>query len=159
MEELRLDISGRFDSEAELRKMIALRRICYDSEPFYIPDKKGGMTQIGFRLTLYGTLPPGADDATPDSEEYLDVERDLKRLADALSATCGPLHMCGAATLDPATLSYSQERKMRPDVTVHIPVFDQENFGRPVDNKVTNTLHRAIRLIESAGVKKTKWQE
>ena len=68
MEERTLDIRGRFENEAELRNMIALRKICYDSEPFYVPDKNGGMTQIGFRLTLYGTLPPGADDATPDSE-------------------------------------------------------------------------------------------
>jgi len=158
MEERRLDITGCFETEAELREMIARRKICYDSEPFYAPDKKGAMTQIGYRLTLYGTL-SGTGEVTPDSEEYLDVERDLKRLADILSTTCGPTHMCGSVTADPATLSYSQERKMRPDVTVHIPIFDQENFGCPVDDRISAVMHEAIRLLESAGVQKTKWQE
>ncbi len=157
--ERKLHIEGHFESEEELRQVVIKRRICYDTEPYYIPDRKGAMLQIGFRLTLYGTLPPGVDDATPDSEGYLDVERDLKRLAECLTSTCGPFHMCGAVAADPATLSYSHERKMRPDVTVHIPVCDQENFGHPVDEKIRNTLQVASELLESAGVKKTRWQD
>ena len=156
--ERKLDIKGRFESDAELRKMVVRRRICYDTEPYYIPDKKGAMVQIGFRLTLYGTLPPGVGDATPDSEEYLEVERDLRRLAESLTFTCDPHHMCAAVAADPATLSYSHERKMRPDVTVHIPVIDQENFGHPVDEKIRNSLQEASELLESVGVQKTRWQ-
>jgi hypothetical protein len=157
--ERELDIRDYFENEEELRRMVVRRKICYDSEPFYVPDRKGSLVHIGFRLTLYGTLPEGVDDATPDSEEYLDVERDIKNLAEALSATCGPLHMCGAITADPATLSYSHDRKMRPDVTVHIPVYDQENFGHPVDEKVKHTLQKASELLESVGVRKTRWQD
>ncbi len=157
--ERKLDIKDRFESEAELREMVARRRICYDTEPYYIPDKKGAMVQIGFRLTLYGTLPEGADDVTPDSEEYRDVERDMRNFAEALSAACDPLHMCGAITADPATLSYSHDRKMRPDVTVHIPVYDKEHFGHPVDEKIRSTLQGASELLESLGVRKTRWQD
>ena len=54
---------------------------------------------------------------------------------------------------DPATLSYSHDRKMRPDVTVHIPVYDQENFGHPVDEKIRQTLREASELLESVGVR------
>jgi hypothetical protein len=157
--EQKLDIKGHFESEEELRSVVVKRRICYDIEPYYIPDKKGTMVQIGFRLTLYGTLPVGVDDSTPDSQEYLEVERDLKRLAESLILTCGPHHVCAAVTPDPASLSYSHDRKMRPDVTVHIPVFDQENFGHPVDDKVRNTLQEASGRLESAGVKKTSWHD
>ncbi len=157
--ERKLDIKGHFENEEELRRMVIRRRICYDVEPYYIPDKKGAMVQIGFRLTLYGTLPAGVDDATPDSDEYLEVERDLRRLAESLTFTCDPHHMCAAITADPASLSYSHERKMRPDVTVHIPLFDQENFGHPVDEKIKNSLQEASELLESTGVKKTRWQD
>jgi hypothetical protein len=157
--ERKLDIEGLFKSEEELRRMIINRKICYDSEPYYVPDKKGALVQIGFRLTLYGTLPEGVDDTTPDSEEYWDVERDMRKLAEALSATCGPLHMCGAIMADHATLSYSYDRKMRPDVTVHIPVHDHEDFGRPVDEKVKQILQEASELLESVGVRKTNWQD
>jgi hypothetical protein len=157
--ELKLDIRDRFESDSKLREMVVRRRVCYDTEPYYIPDKKGAMVQIGYRLTLYGTLPAGVDDATPDSDEYLEVERDLKRLAESLALTCGPHHMCAAITADPASLSYSHERKMRPDVTVHIPVFDQENFGHPVDEKIRNSLQEASELLESAGVQKMRWQD
>lgn len=139
--------------------MVDRRKICYDSEPYYIPDKNGALVQIGFRLTLYGTLPEGVDDATPDTEEYRDVERDMRKLAEALSATCDPFHICAAITADPATLSYSHERKMRPDVTVHVPIYDQANFGHPVDEKVTGTLREASELLESVGVRKTRWTE
>jgi hypothetical protein len=157
--ERKLDIKGRFESEEELRRMVLSRKICYDSEPYFVPDKRGALVQIGFRITLYGTLPEGVDDATPDSEEYRDVERDMRKLAEALSVTCGPLHVCGAITADPATLSYSHDRKMRPDVTVHVPVYDQEHFGHPVDEKIRHTLQEASELLESIGVRKTRWQD
>lgn len=157
--ELRLNIQGYFENDGELHKTVIKRKICYDSEPYYIPDKKGGLIQIGFRLTLYGTFPDNVKDASPDSKEYEDVERDLQRLADVLSSTCGPLHMCGATTADPCSISYSQDRKMRPDVTVHIPIFDQEHFGHPVDDVVRNALSEAIGVLESAGVRKTRWQD
>ncbi len=158
MEE-KLDIKGHFESEDELRNVVVKRRVCYDVEPYYIPDKKGAMVQIGFRLTLYGTLPAGVDDATPDSQEYQEVENDLIKLAESLTLTCGPHHMCAAITADPASLSYSHERNMRPDVTVHIPIFDQENFGHPLDEKIRNSLQAASELLESAGVKKARWHE
>jgi hypothetical protein len=157
--ELRLNIQGHFENEGDLRDTIIKRKICYDSEPYYISDKKGGLIQIGFRLTLYGTFPDNVKDVSPDSKEYAEVERDLQSLADVLSSTFGPLHMCGATTAEPSSISYSQERKMRPDVEVHIPIFDQEHFGHPVDDVVRNELHEAIGLLESAGVRKTRWKD
>ncbi len=157
--ELRLNLEGRFENEGELRETIKKRKICYDSEPYYIPDRKGGLIQIGFRLTLYGTFPDNAKDVSPDSAEYEEIEKDLQRLADILSSTCGPLHICGATTADPCSISYSQDRKMRPDVTVHIPIFDQAHFGHPVDDVVRNALHEAMELLELAGVRKTRWQD
>jgi len=139
--------------------MVAKRKVCYDSEPYFIPDKKGSLLQVGFRLTLYGTFPQDWDEASPDSEEYYSIEHDLERLAGAVSDSCEVRHMCGAVTADPSSLSYSQERKMRPDVTVHIPIFDQENFGSPLCDEVRNTTNEAIKMLESAGVRKTRWQD
>ncbi len=157
--ELRLNIQGQFKSEAELRETVKKRKICYDSEPYYIPDKKVGLIQIGFRITLYGTFPDSVKDASPDSKECGEIEADLLRLAEVISNTCGPLHTCGSTTADTCSISYSADRKMRPDVTVHIPVFDQEHFGHPVDDAVRKALGEAIGLLESVGVRKTKWQD
>ncbi len=155
----KLNIQGLFKDEQEMLDAVKRRRMCYDTEPYYISDKKGSLIQIGFQLNLYGTFSGRSKDATPDSSEYDDVEQDVRRLAEALSNTCNPVHMCESTSIDSSTVTYSQDRGMRPDVTVHIPVFDQANFGHPVDEKITRTLHEAIKLFESAGVRKTRWQD
>jgi hypothetical protein len=155
--EMKLNIEGLFDSEQQLRETVELRKICYDVEPYYLPDKKGAFVQIGYRLALYGTFPHDVKEADPDSPEYEKVERDVRRLAEALSHTCGPLHVCESVTIEPSTITYSHDRRMRPDVTVNIPVFDQKNFGHPVDEHVIETLHVAMRMLEAVGVRKTRW--
>jgi hypothetical protein len=155
--EMKLNIEGLFASEQELRETVKLRKICYDVEPYYLPNKKGALVQIGYRLGLYGTFSEGMKEAEPDSLAYEQVERDMRRLAQALSHSCGPLHVCESITVEPSTVTYSHERKMRPDVTVHLPVFDQRNFGHPVDEHITETLHLAVAMLEAAGVRKKRW--
>jgi len=156
--ENKLNIKGLFESEQELLDVIKKRKICYDSEPYY-RTKKGELIQIGYQLGIYGTFPEGHKNATPDDPEFGNVLRDVRRVAEALSNTCDPLHMCEATIIDSNTVTYAHERKMRPDVTVHIPVFDQENYGHPVDDKVRNTLEMAGKMLQSAGVKKVRWEE
>jgi hypothetical protein len=155
--EMKLNIEGLFGSEQELLETVKLRKICYDVEPYYLPNKKGALVQIGYRLALYGTFPQGVKEADPDSPEYEKVERDVRRVAKALSHTCGPLHVCESITIEPGTVTYSHDRRMRPDVTVHLPVFDQKNFGHPVDAQITETLHLAEKMLEAAGVRKKQW--
>jgi hypothetical protein len=46
---------------------------------------------------------------------------------------------------------------MRPDVTVHIPVFDQEHFGHPIDERITKAVSIAGMILEQAGVHKGHW--
>ncbi len=154
-----LDISGIFGSDQELLDTVQQRQICYDVEPFYRPDRKGTLLQIGFQISLYGTLRGGDEERGPDAEEYAAVERDVRRVAQALAQTCNPLHMAGTTITDVGTVTYSHERGMRPDVTVHIPVFDQEDFGHAVDDHVRKTLEAAVGLLQSVGVSKSRWQE
>lgn len=154
-----LNISGIFQDETELGAVIRKRKICYDVEPYYLPDKKGSLVQIGFQINLYGTFPENDEDASPDDREFGSVLRDVRRVAKALSNTCDPLHMCDSAIEDGTSVSYSQERNMRPDVTVHIPVFDQDRFGHPVDDRIRETASLAGRLLEQAGVRKKRWRD
>ena len=156
--ENKLNIKGLFENEQELLDIIKKRRICYDSEPYY-RTKKGELIQIGYQLNIYGTFPEEHKNATPDDTEFGNVLSDVRKVAEALSNTCDPLHMCDATIIDSNTLTYVHERKMRPDVTVHIPVFDQQNYGHPVDDRIRNTLEMAESALESAGVQKTRWQE
>ncbi len=152
-----LNITGLFGSKQELLDVVRERKMCYDFDPYYISDKKGSLVQIGFQMNLYGTFPEKAPDTTPDSPEYGDVEGDVLRVAEALSNTCDPIHMCESTTIEPSTITYSPDRKMRPDVTVRIPIFDRKNFGHPVDDAIRFTLETAIKLLESAGLRKTRW--
>lgn len=154
-----LNIKGLFRDPEELSAVIALRRICYDFEPYYIADRKGSLVQIGYQLNLYATFTPALHEATPDSPEYRKAEHDVRRVAEALSNTCNPVHMCESTTVEEAALTYSADRGMRPDVTVHIPIFDQGNFGHPVDEHITDTLHAAEALLQAAGVQKKRWQD
>ncbi len=156
--EYKLNINGVFSNEQELLDTVKKRRLCYDSEPYY-RTKKGELIQIGYQLNIYGTFPEDHKNATPDDPEFSNVLRDVRRVAEALSNTCDPLHMCEATILDSNTVTYAHERKMRPDVTVHIPIFDQQNYGHPVDDKIRNTLEMAGRILEGAGVQKTRWQD
>ena len=156
--EYKLNLEGSFESEQELLETVRKRRICYDYEPYYRTDK-GQLLQIGYQLNIYGTFPKDHGDATPDDPEFGNLLSDVRRLAEALSNTCDPLHMCEATIIDSNTVTYSHDRGMRPDVTVHIPIFDQQNYGHPVDEKIRNTLEMAGRLLEAAGVQKIRWQE
>ena len=154
----KLNIKGLFENEQELLDTITKRKICYDSEPYY-RTKKGELIQIGYQLGIYGTFPEGHMHATPDDQEFSKVLRDVRRVAEALSNTCDPIHMCDATIIDSTTVTYAHERKMRPDVTVHIPIFDQQNYGHPVDDKIRDTLEMAEKLLERAGVQKIRWEE
>jgi len=156
--ENKLNIEGLFETYQELLDTIKKRRVCYDSEPYY-RTSKGQLIQIGFQLNIYGTFPEGHMNATPDDPEFSNVLRDVRRVAEALSNTCDPLHMCEATVIDSNAVTYARERKMRPDVTVHVPVFDQQNYGHPVDEKIRDTLEMAGKILEGAGVQKTRWQE
>lgn len=157
--ELKLNIEGLFRNEDEVREVVSKRKICYDTEPYYL-NRKGKLVQIGYQISIYGTFAePVEEEATPDTSGYEALERDVRRLAEAVSHTCGALHMCESTILDPSQITYSHERNMRPDVTVHIPVFDQKNFGHPVDDKVTEMLQAATGLLESVGVRKTRWHD
>jgi hypothetical protein len=156
--ENKLNIKGLFENEQELLDTIKKRKICYDSEPYY-RTKKGELIQIGYQLGIYGTFPEGHKNATPDDEEFSRVLRDVRRVAEALSNTCDPLHMCDATIIDSNTVTYAHERKMRPDVTVHIPIFDQQNYGHPVDDKIRDTLEMAEKILQMAGAQKIRWEE
>jgi hypothetical protein len=156
--ETKLNIEGLFETEQELRDTVKKRNICYDFEPYY-RTSSGQLIQIGFQLNIYGTFPEGHMNATPDDPEFSNVLRDVRRVAEALSNTCDPLHMCEATVIDSNAVTYAHERKMRPDVTVHVPIFDQQNYGHPVDDRIRNTLEMAGKILEGAGVQKNRWQE
>ena len=156
--EAKLNISGIFASEEELAETIRSRKVCYDIEPYYI-TKKGTLDQIGFQINLYGTFPQTDMKPSPDDREFGSVLRDVRKIAEALSNTCDPLHMCESSIEDSNTVSYSHDRKMRADVTVHIPVFDQQRFGHPVDKHIEETVTMAGRILEAAGVRKKHWED
>ncbi len=156
--EYKLDIKGLFASEQELFDTVKKRRVCYDSEPYY-RTSKGELNQIGYQLNIYGTFPEGHGNTTPGDPEFSNVLNDVRRLGEALSNTCDPLHICEATIIDSNAVTYAPERMMRPDVTVHIPIFDQQNYGHPVDEKIRNTFQMAGKILEGAGVRKIRWQE
>lgn len=156
--EIKLDIKDLFGNEQEMRDTVRKRRICYDSEPYYI-NRKSSLVQIGFQLNLYGTFQVKTGEETPDDPEFVDVLNDVKKLASVMSFTCGTLHMCESAITDSNSITYAAERGMRPDVTVHIPIYDQKNFGHPVDDETRKALDLACKLLESVGVRKKSWRE
>ena len=156
--ELKLNIEGLFESENEVRDVVVRHKICYDTEPYYL-NRKGKLVQIGYQLSIYGTFTKPVKNATPDTPGYQEAERDVRRLAESISHTCTSLHTCESTIPDPSQITYSHERNMRPDVTVHIPVFDQNNFGHPVDNNVTAVMKDIAELLESLGVHRTRWHD
>ena len=156
--ELKLNTEGLFKNQDEVRDVVRRHRICYDTEPYYL-NRKGKLLQIGYQLSFYGTFEEQVKDANPDTPGYEEVERDVRRLAEAVSHTCASLHTCESTIPDPSQITYSHERNMRPDVTVHIPVFDQDNFGHPVDDNVTGVMKDIVELLESLGVCRTQWHD
>jgi hypothetical protein len=154
--EYKLNITTLFRDEQELLDTVKKRKICYDSEPYY-RTTKGNLLQIGYQLNIYGTFPDGILNANPDHPEFSRVLNDVRRVAEALSNTCDPLHMCEAIIVDSNDVTRAPERGMRPDVTIHIPVFDQQNYGLEVDENVKKTLDLAGRILENSGVRKIRW--
>ena len=155
----KLNIAGLFKSEEELSETIRRRMICYDIEPYYNTTKQGQLLQIGYQINMYGTFPVLDKKPSLDDPEFHRILKDVRNVAEALSNTCDPLHMCEATIEDSTTISYAHERKMRPDVTVHIPIFDQQHFGHPVDKHIEETVQMAGKILESAGVRKKTWED
>jgi hypothetical protein len=155
----KLNIAGLFKSEEELSETIRKRRICYDIEPYYNTTKQGLMVQIGYQINMYGTFSGSDKKPSLDDPEFARILRDVRNVAEALSNTCDPLHMCEVTIEDSTTITYSRDRDMRPDVTVHIPVFDQQHFGHPVDKHIEDTVNLAGRILESAGIRKKTWED
>lgn len=154
-----LNIDGIFASQEELVQMVRRRRICYDIEPYNRITKQGDLLQIGYQINLYGTFAGPEAPASSDDPDFYKVLQDVRKLAGSLLHSCDSLHMCEDSFEDGTSLSYSQARKMRPDVTVHIPVFDRQQFGHPVDSRITATVHQAAKLLEAVGVHKISWPE
>jgi hypothetical protein len=155
----KLNITGVFKSEEELSETVRSRKVCYDIEPYYNTTKQGRLVQIGYQLNLYGTFPVTDKKPSPDDPEFSRVLRDVRKIAEALTNTCDPLHMCEVWIQDSNTITYSRDRKMRPDVTVHIPVFDQQHFGHPVDKHIEENLRLAEKVLNAAGVRKKSWED
>jgi hypothetical protein len=157
--EYHLNITGLFKDEEELRTTVRKRKICYDTEPYYTPNKEGSLTQIGFQINLYGTFPDTDERLSAKRREFGGVLSDVRKVAEALKKTGESLHMGELVIPDSTSVSFSDERGMRPDVTVHIPVFDQEHFGHPVDDRITRAVSVACKVLEQAGVQKTRWHD
>jgi hypothetical protein len=156
--EQKLNTQGIFDSEAQFAEVVQSRRICYDLEPYTIATRKGQLLQIGYQLNIYGTFPESDPHASGDDPEFYQVLRDVKRVAAALLRSCSPLHMCEDSFEDATSVSYARDRKMRPDVTVHIPIFDRQHFGHPVDSIIEETVRQVEKLLQSSGVRKKHWE-
>lgn len=170
--EYHLNITGIFKDEEELRATVKKRKICYDTEPYYWSHKQGSLTQIGFRINLYGTFPDTVEEINlfgttfPDKvekeekilREFGAVLRDVRKVAEALKKSGESLYM-GEPVIDDSSVSFSDERKKRPDVTVHIPVFDQEHYGHPVDERISEAVSLAGKILEQAGVQKNCWHD
>lgn len=62
-----LALEGAFASEQALRDMIAMRKVCFDDDPYYVRDGSGSIVKIRFQLNLYAAfqdarhLPSGED--------------------------------------------------------------------------------------------------
>jgi hypothetical protein len=157
--EYHLNITGLFKDEKELRETVRMRKICYDTEPYYQPNEKGSLTQIGFQINLYGTFPVADEGLDAKLREFGRTLSDVRRVAESLQKTGESLHMGEVVIPDSRSVSFSAERGMRPDVTVHIPVFDQEHFGHPVDDRITKAVSVAGQLLEEVGVQKRRWHD
>jgi len=159
--EYHLNITGLFKDEEELRATIRKRRICYDTEPYYQPNEEGSLIQIGFQINLYGTIPDTdwEDDLDKRTPELLEVFRDVRKVAEALKKTGESLHISSSEIEDSASVSFSDERRRRPDMSVHIQLFNQDYFGQPVDDRLREIVSVAGKLLEQAGVQKTRWHD
>jgi hypothetical protein len=157
--EYRLNITGLFKDEEELRETVRKRKICYDTEPYYRPNEEGSLTQIGFQINLYGTFPVTDEGLDAKLRKFGETLSDVRRVAEAFQKTGEPLHMGEVAIPASRSVSFSADRGMRPDVSVHIPVFDQEHFGHPVDDRITKAVSVACKLLEEVGVQKRRWHD
>jgi len=157
--EYHLNITGIFKDEEELRAAVKKRKICYDTEPYYWPNKQGSLIQIGIQINLYGTFPDTDKEVDAKRRAFGGVLSDVRKVAEALRKTGESLHMGDVVVPDSTSVSFSGERDMRPDVTVHIPVFDQEHFGKPIDDRITKAMSVAAKILEAVGVQKSRWHD
>ncbi len=154
-----LNVDGAFLNEASLREMIAMRKVCFDHDPFYVMDGTGVMAQIGFQLNLYAGFQDPHHLPTGDDEEHREIVRDLQRLCRVFFQSLDLLKPCEYPDPPVPRVIYSPERRRRAEVCLQVPIFDRERFGAKPGRRLKELLATAECLLKAVGARPGKWEE
>jgi hypothetical protein len=144
------------NSEAQLKAIISKYLICWSA----YPEKafvEGAIRQIGFRLELYGTYPPGVQHADPGYVRCHEVWAALKAVAQSIVPKEIRESECEVEVFDNA-VHYSHIRRNRRDVELHIRITHRSRLG-PVDEFENYCLKQMTANLEQLGVPEDYWKD
>ncbi len=156
---MRLNLDQAFPTEQALRDMIALRKVCFDHDPFFVKTGSGQVAQIGFQLNLYGAFENPAQLPLGDDEEHRAILGDLQRLCRVFFQTLDLLKPCEHPQPPAHRIVFSPERKNRAEVCLQIPIFDLAHYADGSARHVQDLLATAECLLTHVGARRRVWEE
>lgn len=156
---IKLDLQGAFPSEEALREMVRRRRICFEHEPFYVRDASGEIVQLGFQLSLYAAFADPRHLPVGDDQEWREIAGELRRLCRVFFQTLRVLKPCERPDPPEPEVVFSPARRMRAEVCLRIPIFDQAHFGTRPGRQLHEVLATAVCLLKTLGARPGAWEE
>lgn len=153
-----LILEGAFESEDALRGMIAMRKVCFDHDPFYVKDGSDRIVQIGFQLNLYAAFQDPKHLPSGEDPELHGLIGDLRRLCHVFFQSLDLLKPCQYPEPPMHRIMYSPERRYRAEVCLQIPIFDRARYGMKPDRGLEELLATAECLLRQLGARRGTWE-
>ncbi len=154
-----LILDGAFASERALRDMTAMRKVCFDHDPYYVKDGLGRIVQIGFQLNHYAAFQDARHLPSGEDPELRELVGELHRLCRVFFQSLDLLKPCRYPDPPMHRVMYSPERQYRAEVCLQIPIFDREHFGVKPDRRLGELLATVECLLRQLGAKRGKWED
>jgi hypothetical protein len=143
------------NSEEALKALVSRYRICWSTYPEKAIVGRA-VRHIGFRLELYGTYPASVVHGDPGYVRFYELWAALKAVARTVVPTEVRESECEVEVFEHA-VHYSNVRKNRRDVELHIRVIHRSGFGH-VDEFEKDCLKDMTANLEKLGAPEDHWK-
>lgn len=154
-----LTLAEALPSEGALRRMILLRKVGFDHDPFHPRNAAGAMVRIGFPPNRYATFHDPPHLLHNDDQERRKTLRDLREVCRLRFRSLKEWKSCEYSDPSADRILHSPEQNYRAEVCAQIRAFDRSNAGDLADRHVSDILDSVDCPLKFVGVKWKRWND
>ena len=141
---------------SRIKELVQRFKVCWEVYREQTLTREG-IRKIGFDIELYGTHEPGTEHVSPGCEHCRPVQEALREIAHWILPREKRSSIYEVSVHSQA-LSYSPERRERPDVQLTIRILHRHDFESPVDECEVRCLKEMEQALGEIGACKSVWR-